>query len=1063
MHRLPTHINKISPPAMSGVYQRTRLFEQMDKALARPVAWIEGPAGSGKSTLVASYLESRGLPHIWYHLDEGDTDCATLFYYLGLAAQKATSEEAPFLPLLTKEFQHSLAVFTRRYFETLFSRLPERAVLVFDDYHVVTADSPFHQVIQQALEEIPPGINVVLISREPPPPTLSRLRSRRRLSSILWKELRLDAEEVEGVAGVQGVGSLGAERAERILAQTGGWFAGLVFMLEGGDLGQKPPAPQEAQVVFDYFACEVFEKIERPVQEFLVKTSFMREFTPLMATQLTGNEAAGPILATLNARNYFTDKYVDGDTVYQYHPLFREFLIRRAADFFPPEQLTRIKLASASLLEVNGRTTLAAELYTDTCHWTGLSRLFQQASPRLIAQGRTATIEYWIDQVPRRELDQLPWLLYGKGICRFQEEIDCSREFFQAALALFRKEGEASGIFLSWAGIANSFRQSMEDWQELEYWLDELDAIMAEHPVFPSLQVELRLTISKYTSLVLLQRDHQRISRCEERLLFLLSKTGNVALHAKAAYAMLHHELWRGNYARMRLLLDEAKTHLARPNPPPFATLILDSVEVFYHWVTARPELCRKVVEEALQIAGETGLSFLNSRLEVCRLQADLLDDRPEVLQRVARELEAYKPSDNNLSVANYYFCWAMLALRLDDIPRAANAMAAAQLPAIKIGSRFHQSLLHLGQARVLTAQGRYQEAHAQIRESLVVSRFIESRNLEFMGLLITAWLRFREHDDPKAREALGDALAIGREHDYLYCMWWDPRMIAFLCLKALEAGIEEGYVQKLIRHHRLEPEELPLHCCSWPWPVQIYAMGDFEIAVDGSPLNFSGKVQKKPIELLKALIALGGAEKKEGQIADLLWPEAEGDTAKNSLKITLHRLRQLIRHEDAVQLKKGKLVLNPRVVWSDAAAFESALAAAQAARDAGRSEEECRLLEGALALFRGQLLAADGDKPWAAAPRARLLKKFTAGIAGLADLHRGKGNRKRAVECYLGALEASPHSEELYQGLMECYLLGGLKAEALSAYRYCRLSLAELGATPSRQTEAIYRAALEE
>jgi ATP/maltotriose-dependent transcriptional regulator MalT len=69
--------------------QRNRLFEFLDVCLEGPVTWISAPAGSGKTTLAASYLSEKKFPHIWYRADEGDGDIASFFYYMGLAAKRA--------------------------------------------------------------------------------------------------------------------------------------------------------------------------------------------------------------------------------------------------------------------------------------------------------------------------------------------------------------------------------------------------------------------------------------------------------------------------------------------------------------------------------------------------------------------------------------------------------------------------------------------------------------------------------------------------------------------------------------------------------------------------------------------------------------------------------------------------------------------------------------------------------------------------------------------------------------------------------------------------------------
>ena len=114
---------KLSQPSVTGYYPRTRLFDQLDDARDRPGVWVTGPAGSGKTTLAASYVADRGLPCLWYTLDAGDADPATWFSYLGMAARGLASEGTE-LPALTPEYLPGLPTFTRNFFETLCAGLP---------------------------------------------------------------------------------------------------------------------------------------------------------------------------------------------------------------------------------------------------------------------------------------------------------------------------------------------------------------------------------------------------------------------------------------------------------------------------------------------------------------------------------------------------------------------------------------------------------------------------------------------------------------------------------------------------------------------------------------------------------------------------------------------------------------------------------------------------------------------------------------------------------------------------------------------------------------------------
>jgi LuxR family transcriptional regulator, maltose regulon positive regulatory protein len=90
---------KISSPRVTQPYLRTRLFKSLDAVRNRPLVWISGPAGAGKTTLAISYLNARHLKFLWYRFDARDADPAAFFYYLREAASRSWPRKRENLPL----------------------------------------------------------------------------------------------------------------------------------------------------------------------------------------------------------------------------------------------------------------------------------------------------------------------------------------------------------------------------------------------------------------------------------------------------------------------------------------------------------------------------------------------------------------------------------------------------------------------------------------------------------------------------------------------------------------------------------------------------------------------------------------------------------------------------------------------------------------------------------------------------------------------------------------------------------------------------------------------------
>jgi DNA-binding SARP family transcriptional activator len=324
----------------------------------------------------------------------------------------------------------------------------------------------------------------------------------------------------------------------------------------------------------------------------------------------------------------------------------------------------------------------------------------------------------------------------------------------------------------------------------------------------------------------------------------------------------------------------------------------------------------------------------------------------------------------------------------------------------------------------------------------------VPSRKLMFHHRLIEAYARLKLCQHDIVRVLLGEGFAIAREHGFLKGFIWAPHMMAELCAEAIDAGIEVSHVHHIVRTHQLVPPAGAGD--NWPWPIRIYVLGAFELRLAGQSLMFSGKAQKKPLELLKALVAKGNAGAEQSLLAQELWPESEGDAADSAVRMALHRMRKLLRSEEAVKVQEGKLKLNSGLCWVDAWTFEHLCRELEFSREPSR-------LRCVIDLYRGEAFATEAPQPWMLAARDRWRARFLRVIRVIGQTQEQRKAWAQASASYEAGIAADPLCEEFHQQLMACMLRQGKIAEAYAAYRRCRDTLfITLGVKPSAKTESL-------
>ncbi len=1059
---------KTTRPSFAGILPRERLFARLDAARASRVIWLTGPPGAGKTSLIATYLERRKARSLWYQLDESDTDVASFFYHLDLAIAEQPKGKAPPLPRLTPEYQSGLPAFVKRYAEAAFQRLGKEFLAVFDGYQDIPAQSQFHELMRDGLEAVPRGGCVIIISRADPPPVMARLRVSQGMTVIGWDDLRLTREESDAIVAGRGH-RLGEQARAELYARTQGWAAGLILLLEhasGQDALDARADFDAPQLVFDYLAGEIFQKADEHTRVLLLSIAYLPRMTADMARALAGQEDAGARLADMHRNNYFVMLIqARPQAIYQIHPLMHEFLLSQARETLPREQRAALQRRSAELLEAAGQLVESAALLRETGDWEALVGLIGRHGEEMANRAMGLTLRRWVEALPRSILEKHPWATYWLAASVTPVSPREGRLMYEQAFALFTRQPQPDvrGLALAASGAMDAILYELDDFSLLDRWIGLLERLLREHPDIATGAEEARLTSSLFTSMVVRQPHHPDLEHWVERAHRASRAQADASLRMSVEPRVAISILWAGHYPKTREMIDAMRPLAAKAEVSAFARTMLKLIEAMYFMHTADLEACLAAVREGRAIEDAAGAHVHTGQLLAYAAGGALMVGDLETAGSYLAEIAALPIEKPRFDQCLYYLFSTWHALASGDKLAAYRHQQRALRFAIEVGSPYFEALCRLASGQVLFESGEERNAMPHLERLYEIARQINNTLLEFTGLMGFACAMPERGGRPRTGSwAMRRALEIGKPRGFTAFLLWRRDPLARLCSQALEASVEPRYVAEIIRARNLKLDAARHPLADWPWPFRVHTLGRFRLEKGDREITFTGKGQRKPLELLKALVANGGRQVSDTNLAAAVWPRIAGDSAHRSFTTNLHRLRKLLAEDQALPLSEGKLSLDGDYVWVDVWAFERATnQVEQMLRDPhGRAGPErlAALGDRVLALYSGPFLEHEPETPWTLATRERLRARFVRTVGALCRHWEQTGAAERALAQYERALEADDLAESFYRGLMQCHAALGQRAEAVEVYSRCRKTLAgRLGVEPAPETRAIY------
>lgn len=1081
------------PRARRGLLRRPRLAARLEAVLDHPLTIVQAATGYGKSTALAA-LDSVVDSLCWYTITEPDRDPLLFLAHLVCAFEPLDPVWCrPVLRALEEAGGHVVPEALNPLINALTRELEDEVVLVLDDYHLVADVPDIAALVERLVDYLPPRLHVILSTRQMPPlEALTRWRVKGQVLILSRADLAFTAQEIEVLFGQEYGYPLSPEQARALANETEGWAIALQMVWQGLQrsdvsdvdvvLGQLPAS---LDALFDYLAGDVLSRQSPKVQDFLLRSSVLRQMDGAACDHVLGVEGSVDALRELHEGGLFVVSM--GDDVYRYHRLFHDFLRaqlrrdpqggqalhRRAADHFwqagHPEETVYHLLQAGD----HGR---AAEL-------------MEEVGPRLVSQGRFDSLNAWIDHLPAEMLSARPSLHLLRGdVFRLRARFDEALEHYVAAEARFLEGADRPGRSRALRGQAQVYLDTVRP-LKADSLLEE--ALRLLEPDEHRAEVAALLDQLAENKLNLGYPDEARSLHHEAQLLRAETDPADLFLEARALFRT-------GRLEEARRLLDrqaEEEGQADRSRPQRFhreTFLLLSLVHILQgnapqaeHWARRGIAVGRRLGSPYVDAVGYMRLGHAVQMQEVRAWD-------------VAPGANPGEPPGGGLRWAVACYERAIELVRTFKVMRTqveplwglcrvygfhgnlpvAEGYAEQALSIIRrAGDEWMQDLIQVVMGAGYALAGRSPEARRWLRKAAdgfgrVGDPF--GRAAAWLWLALDAWW-CGERKPAMAHFAQMLALARQRGYDYLLLRPTflgpdDAHAVVPLLLEAAAQEIEVEYVGRLLEARGLAGIEYHPG-----YSLSVRTLGLFGVWRNGELLGSRDWRREKARQLFQFLLTHRGEWFYREQIVDQLWPHLPPEAAERDFKVALNALNRALepaRPRGAspffVVRRDNVYGLNPAagllIDVDDLARLAEGGAqpgdeARRPAAEEGQRPGEGERLELALSLYEDDYLPDSLYEDWSSAERQRLRQLYLVTAERLARQRLHARAWGEALALCRDILARDACWEAAYRLQMHVYGAQNMRSQVHTVYQRCTDTLREeLGIEPSPATQALFQ-----
>ena len=906
----------------------------------RPVIWIWGGSGTGKSVLASMfYTEVRGNK-FWLDINDDDADVVRFLRRLINELEKFSSHEK--YQVATDSFigqgqadklfvdrcekllaliDQPLSIFLDNA-QWVHALLPDlccllakqknRYIKIIITTHVCPDNSFTPLIISDDIEEVPPSLLLFTLNE-----TLA-----------LCKKHSLDINE----------------SAVEIYRKNRGLPAAITNSLLTFKDGLS-----DSRILDEASVLGVLSTVEINL---LTELSLYATINRALLVYLGEDYDAYDCLQKMVEQRLFVDSELltDGE-IFHIHPILRSTLTENQSKLS-----NKVVVHAAKWEEGVGNTASALGLYAKSGDFDAFTQLFLTHVKQWYATGQNEVIEKALKQVSDIEKNKRPWLWVWESVLRLMMLPDEARSLADHAYKCFKKNADIKGMYASIAQVLLTYLVKLSDFSEIKYWLHELSRFDTDEAFELVDDTGLRSTVCYpvWFCMFIVMPEHESLQKWEKRTLSQLVEKTEVISKLKILLLLQKAYLYRGDNYKIHPL--ESVVHIGNDKSlSPYDSLNYNLVLIHEFWCQGDFSEIKKLYSNSISLAQTHGMQALLPHTSLQVAIAYILNGEYEEAKREIYQLLNDIPGQQTALLHHLYSIETWRQSLQNEYAQSVSTANLCNKISKKSGCVAYIGFSLITQAYANMLAGEYEKARKKLVDFDMSTAYEQYQIFYFHHSLLSCFFEFKKNDRMAAIKHATKAIDFSIKKNLFYFIWSVPEILSLNVSLALENDSNREHCHKLIEKLNLLPPDSAKSEKSWCWPVVIKTLGGFQTNI--SQLNKSGKSRRIQLQIIYLAITFSDTGVPLDVLYDVLWPDEDSASARHKLDNAMYRVRQILGKEN-LNIVNNNVQLDTGNVWVDVIYLLELLKKCKRAVQYESSEDDIKhMVMEILHLYRGRYM----------------------------------------------------------------------------------------------------------